>query len=104
MAAQVEINLEQRLKAALEGYHRREFSSLRQAAEALEVPRTTLTRRHNGTKNRREGAEHRQLLTGKEEKEMIDWLMEMFERNIPARVGMLNGMAGTIIEARQLSS
>ncbi len=42
-----------------------------------------------------------QLLTAQEEVQLVQWLTEMTDRNIPARVNMINSMAGTILNARQ---
>ena len=42
-------NTEGRIALALQAYQRGQFSSLRAAARAYDVPHTTLTRRNQGT-------------------------------------------------------
>ena len=39
-----------------------------------------------------------------EEAQLVQWLIELTSCNVPARVDMINSMAGTILPTRQPSS
>ena len=94
-------DMETRIQQALDALATNQYPSITQAATAYAVAATTLCRRLKGGKTRKEGQETAQCLTKLKEDELERWIVELTERNIPARVGMLNGMAATILAARQ---
>ncbi len=95
------IRQESQIQAALAAYRKNEFSSIERAAEAYSIAPRTLHRRAKDGLIREESHEGERKLNPLEESEMVRWIEELTERNIPARVGMLNGMANTILRARQ---
>ena len=94
-------DMETQIQQALDALATNKYPSITRAATAYAVAATTLRRRLKGGKTRKEGQETAQCLTKLEEDELERWIVELTERNIPARVGMLNGMAATILAARQ---
>ena len=94
-------DVETRIQQALDALAANHYPSISRAATAYAVAATTLRRRLKGGKMRKEGQEGAQCLTKLEEDELERWIVELTEHNIPARVGMLNSMAGTILAARQ---
>ncbi len=101
MAASVQPDLESRVQAALQDLRYNRYPSVRRAANAHSLSVATLARRYNGGGTRSSGQTTNQLLTTQEEAQLVQWLTEMTDRNIPARVNMINSMAGTIFTARQ---
>lgn len=95
------IRRESQIQAALAAYQTNEFSSIERAAEAYSVAPKTLRQSVKGGLTRQESHRSQQRLMVLEESEMVEWIEELTQRNIPARVGMLNGMANTILRARQ---
>lgn len=90
---------EQRLQAACKAVKSGKYKNISRAAEAHSVDRVTLGRRLQGsTTSYQESLVSRQLLTPDEEKLLKEWIIELVHRNVPARVGMLNDMAKTILE------
>jgi hypothetical protein len=64
-------NQEGRIELALSAYNSHQFQSLRRAAEAFDVPPTTLTRRYHGITHRQEAAPNCQKLTATEQQTII---------------------------------
>ena len=94
-------DMETRIQQALNALATNQCPLIARAATAYAVAATTLRRRLKGEKTRSEEQENAQCLTRLEEDDLERWIVELTERNIPARVGMLNGIAATILAARQ---
>ena len=96
------LDKETRVQGALKDFKEKRYPSLRQVADAWSVEHTTVSRRTKGMVSRQKAQIHRQLLSPLEENQMYEWIMDIWQRNIPARVGMLNRLALNILKAREL--
>ena len=96
--------LDPRIRAALRDLRYNRYSSVRRAASAHSISHATLARRYKGGQNAFNGQVANQLLTAAEETQLVQWRTELIGRNVPARVNMINSMAGTILRAQQPSS
>ena len=65
---------EARLRSAMEAYKNGEHKTIRGAATAHDVNRSTLTRRINGAQSIPKALEPRQALSSGEEEGLISWL------------------------------
>jgi len=62
------------MQLAIAGLADGTYMSVDQAVKALGVPRSTLRRRKNGGKSRREAKEKGRLLKDQEERALVDWI------------------------------
>jgi hypothetical protein len=77
-----------------------QIPSIRQAAEQYNVPRTTLSRRMNGTRSKHSTFLGTQRLTLSEEKVLVQKILELDYRGIPIRSDKLRVFASSITKAR----
>jgi helix-turn-helix, Psq domain/Tc5 transposase DNA-binding domain len=70
--------------------------SLRQAAKAYGVPRSTLTDRYNGVGTRQEAHEFQQLLSAAQERILADWAKVQARRGVPISPSSLADHASDI--------
>jgi hypothetical protein len=76
------------------------YKSVAQASKALEVSRTTLTRRMKGIKTQQEARETQQLLTCQEERALVDWISRSTATGNPVPYPYIKEMAEEIRRSR----
>jgi hypothetical protein len=77
-----------------------QIRSIRQATAQYNVPYSTLRRRMNGTRSKRDSSAGTQRLTPSEEKVLVQKVLELDHRGIPVRLNTLREFASSITEAR----
>ena len=73
----------ERVEAALKEYREKKFESVAAAAEAHEVPESTLRARVKGCKSRAEVKEEMQLLAKAEEDALVQWILDVSKAGYP---------------------
>lgn len=91
---------ERRLTEALEGYQSGRFKSYREAAKALNVSHTTLNYRAHGRKPRSQAHQNVQILSAKEEWELVRWITHLTFISDPPKRHTIKEMATTIRKRR----
>ena len=91
---------EGRITLALQAYQQGQFSSLRAAARAYDVPYTTLTRRYKGTASRSNSRSPHYKLTQTEETALINWILSLDTRGIPPTQVLVQQMAELLLIER----
>jgi len=74
----------------------RPWLSLREAAKAYQVKKTTLTERFNGRKTKKEAHEHEKTLTFAAEEALVEWIKEMGRRGVPLHASAVAKHASVI--------
>jgi hypothetical protein len=77
-----------------------QIPSIRQAVLVYQVPNSTLRRRMNGTRSKRDSDTGKQRLTLSEEKVLVQKVLELDFRGIPVRLDKLRDFASSITQAR----
>lgn len=91
---------EGRVLLAIEAFQRNRFSSIRSAAVAFDVPRTTLSRRFRGTPPQR-APHHPQRKLGPEKEEvLIQWIKTRIQRGTPPRLSHIRDVANILASGR----
>lgn len=91
---------ERRIIEALEGVKMGRYKSYREAANAMDVSKSTLCARANGIKPRRHAHENEQLLTSAEEKELARWISQLTTFGYPPKPYGVREMAEAIRSRR----
>ncbi len=91
---------EGRILLALQAYQAGQIPSLRAAARAYDVPYTTLSRRSKGTLSQSESVSPNLKLTQTEESTLIQWILSMDTRGIPATKALVHQMAELLLLER----
>jgi hypothetical protein len=91
---------QERIVEALDSLGMEDFGSLREAANALGVPRSSLGHRRAGRRTQAEAAQSRQLLTPVEEKALVNYILRASAMGYPLPVRAARGMAAVIIRQR----
>ena len=77
-----------------------QIPSIRQAASVYKVTNSTLRRRMNGTRSKRDSDTGKQRLTPSEEDVLVQKVLELDFRGIPVRLDKLRDFASSITQAR----
>jgi hypothetical protein len=77
-----------------------QISSIRQAASVYKVTNSTLRRRMNGTRSKRDSDTRKQRLAPSEEEVLVQKVLELDHRGIPVRLDELRNFASSITQAR----
>jgi hypothetical protein len=85
-------NLEERYAMALKGLDDGTYQTLRQAAEACDVRKSSLGHRRNGRRPRQEAHQGEQIFSPAAEKAIVRWLERLDELGFPARIDHLMGL------------
>jgi hypothetical protein len=88
---------EGRIQLALSAYDTHQFRSLRRAAEAFNVPPSTLTSRYNGITHRLETRNARHKLTTTEEHIIIQYILDLDVRGFAPRLCEVADMADKVL-------
>jgi hypothetical protein len=90
--------LERRLQQALNDLHTQKFKSIRAAAKAYDVPRSTLGTRFNGTPTRRVARVSQQLLSTEQEELLVQWILDLEKQGHPVTHPQVREMAELVSE------
>ena len=93
-------NQEGRILFALSTYNTHQFKSLRRAAKASNVPRTTLTRRYHGTTHCLETRNARHKLTTTEEQTIVRYILDLESRGFAPQLCEVADMADKLLGVR----
>lgn len=99
--AQNLVEQEGRLLLAIQAIENGKYSSIRAAAEAFAVPRSTLQDRIKGHESRVVRRHHRHKFSEPEEKSMEEWLLSMDSRGFALTHAMCRDMANLLLRARE---
>ena len=92
---------EVRISAAIKSLKEGKQESIRAAAEAFDIPRSTLYYRYMGERTSHQLAQvNNQLITEVEEKAIVAWCKEQDDRGFPPRLDMVKDMALYVYEKR----
>ena len=94
------IQKEGRMALALQAYKDGYFTSVRGAANAYDVPPSTLQSRVHGCLPRRDLRSVNLKLTATEETTLIQWILSMDERGLPPRKAYIQQMANLLLQKR----
>jgi len=90
-----------RISAAIKSLNEGKQESIRAAAEAFDVPKSTLYYRYTGERTSHQLAQvDNQLITVMEEKAIVAWCKEQDDRGFPPRLDMVKDMALYLYEKR----
>lgn len=93
-------NQEGRIALALNSFQHNQFPSLRAAARAYNVPRTTLSRRLKGTLSKRDSSSANLKLSQTEESTLVQWILDMDTRGISPTQALVHEMAELLLVER----
>jgi hypothetical protein len=93
-------NREGRIQLACSAYTTRQFRSLRRAAEAFNVPHSTLTSRYNGVTHILERRNGRQKLTATEEQTIVRYILDLNSRGFAPRLYEVADIADEVLAVR----
>lgn len=85
---------------ALQAYKDGYFTSIRGAANAYDLPESTLRSRVNGCPSRRDSRSANLKLTVIEETTLVQWILSMDERGLPPRAPSIQQMANLLLQKR----
>jgi hypothetical protein len=94
---------EGRIALALQAYQDGYFTSLRAAAEAYDIPASTLRYRVKGGRARRGLRAINTKLSTTEEEALIKWILSMEERGLPVRSNSIQQMANLLLQKRSIA-
>jgi predicted DNA-binding WGR domain protein len=94
---QVALHREGRLDLAIQAYHQGRFKSVKAAASAYDVPRTTLRDRLAGIKPKLGSIAKNRLLMPTEEETLVQWILSIDQRGMPPTVATVRQMAGLLV-------
>ena len=101
--AQKLVEQEGRLLLAIKAIENGKYSSIRAAAEAFTVPRSTLQDRMKGYESRVVRRHHRHKFSEPKEKSMEEWLLSMDSRGLALIHAMCQDMANLLLRTRELT-
>ena len=94
---------EGRITLALKAYKDGYFTSLRAAADAYDVPASTLRSRAKGVPARHNLRPKNTKLLATEETALIKWIISMEERGLPVRSSSIQQMADLLLQKRSIT-
>jgi hypothetical protein len=93
-------NSEGRIQLALSAYNIHQFRSLRRAAQAFNVPPTTLTRRYHGITHRPETRHAQHKLTATEEQTIVQYILNLDSRGFAPQLCEVADIADKLLAVR----
>ena len=93
-------NREGRIQLACSAYTTRQFRSLRRAAEAFDVPRSTLTSRYNGITHILERRNSRQKLTATKEQTIVQYILDLNSQGFAPQLCKVADIADKLLAVR----
>jgi len=93
-------SIEGRIALALQAYKWSQFTSLRSAVRAYDIPFTTLRRRNHRTFSRRELLSPYRKLTSTEETVHIEWILSMDTRSILTTQALIRQITEILLDER----
>src|SRR5450432_1504647 len=98
------VQREGRIALALDALQKGSFTSARAAAQAYDVPRTTLRRRVRNCPARRDKRPPNCKLTAMEETTLVQWILSMDQRGLAPRPDSVRQMADLLLQKRSNSN
>jgi hypothetical protein len=95
------IKLEDRISLAVKAFKNSQFKSIRAAAAAYDVPRSTLTHRISGRKARANIPANCLKLSRLEETSLKKWILDIDERGLPPTHAIVRKMANLLLHERE---
>ena len=99
-----ESDQETRILQAIKAIHSNIFPSVRAAARAYDIPRSTLADRLRGQPTRQQSQIANRKLLPTEEEALLQWILSIGERGFPPRISAVREMANILFSARAESS
>ena len=93
-------NIEGRIALAIHALNTGQFRSLRAAAQAFDVPRSTLQERSLGIRSRRETRPVACKLTQNEEEVLLQRILDLDEQGFPPQLAIVRDIANIILSSR----
>jgi hypothetical protein len=93
-------NQEGRILLAIQALKLSQFQSVKAAAIAYDVPRTTLRNRINGMPSRCDTPSNAQRLTSQEEEAVIQYILDLDSRGFPPQPQAVQEMANILLVER----
>jgi hypothetical protein len=97
-------HIEGRISLAIAAYHSNQVSSLQAASRAFDVPFSTLRRRVNGTRSRRDTRPLTNQLTSTEEEVLLQRILHLDHKGFPPRLSVVGDTANIILASRDTAS
>ena len=94
---------EGRILLAIQALKLCQFKSIRAAAKAYDVPRSTLQTRLDGITSRHDSTPNSQKLTPKEEEAIVQYILDLDSRGFPPRPQSVQEMADLLLSERDAS-
>jgi transposase len=91
---------EGRIAIAMQAIKQGHFSSVRAAAQAYDISKSTLGRRVKGINARRDSVPINQKLTTTEESSLIEWILSRDQRGLPVGSDYIRQMANLLLQKR----
>ncbi|KJZ68401.1 hypothetical protein HIM_12207 [Hirsutella minnesotensis 3608] len=91
---------DERVLHAVHAYQQGQFTSIRKAAIAYDIPPSTISDRLRGVPPRRDAQMNNQKLTVTEETALVQWILSMDERGMPPTVAYTRRMANLLLSER----
>ena len=98
-----ESDQEARILQAIDAIHSNISPSVRAAARAYDVPRSTLADRLRGQPTRQQSQIVNRKLLPTEEEALLQWVLSMGERGFPPWISAVHKMADILLSARAAS-
>jgi transposase len=91
---------EGRIALAVQAIKQGQFSSVRAAAQAFDISKSTLSRRVKGVDARRDSTPINRKLTPTEESTLVEWILSSDQRGLPVRGDYIRQMANLLLQKR----
>ena len=91
---------EKRVDLAVKAFREGQFRSANQAAQAYDVPQSTVSDRLRGLQSQRNVQINNRKLTPTEEESLIQWILSMDERGMPPTIAYTRRMANLLLSER----
>jgi hypothetical protein len=92
-------NTEGRIALAIQALHLGRFQSLRAATKAYDVPYTSLRKRYNGIRSRRETRPATYKLTLNEEEVLLQRILDLDVQGFPPQLAIVRDIANIILSS-----
>ena len=91
---------EERVLLAVEAFRQGQCKSINQAAEAYDVPPSTVSDRLHGLPSRRDAQINNRKLSPTEELSLVQWILSMDERGMPPTITYTRRLANLLLSER----
>ena len=95
---------EARIQLAVNAFKKGQFKTIKAAALAFDISKSTLGRRIQGTSSRAQKTANCQKLSETEESTLSSWILDMDKRGLPLQLSTIRHLAQLLVSARHGSS